>query len=245
MPRLTELHLHCCNWCGRPATFISVKTKIYRCVEKITQCPAVIQKQETARQCQMTTEMRREHMKKMSRNGNARLQELHENEDWVSQKGSRISNKVKERGGHLGTNNPMSGKKHSPESIEKLKKKAKDRDPLCYVKCTETKIERGIAIPKDQKTDYELYEEAVDTITLRSWLKHYWDINPNNLTRGSEYELDHKYSKAQGWINKIPPEIIGHYCNLELLPKNKNRSKRTKCSITLEELIETTSRFPH
>ena len=132
----------------------------------------------------------------------------------------------------------VQSKKHKNSSKKKQEVKAQSRDPTCYERATETKIKNGIAIPKHLKTDFELYEEKVDNITYTSWRWHQNKINPTNLPRGTDYELDHKFSKTAGFINNVPPEVIGHYANLELIPKNENRSKRTKCSITLGELYE-------
>lgn len=93
-------------------------------------------------------------------------------------------------------------------------------------------------IPVDQQPLWEAYESKVDRITRESWIYHQHLINPMGLTRGKEYELDHKFSKYQGFINNVPPEVIGHYTNLQLIPRHSNRKKYNKCSITLEELIQ-------
>jgi len=209
-----------------------------RCVEKITQCPGFIKKAEASRQNNMTAEERRRHMKQMSERGNAVLKELHANEEWLSAKSSRISDAVKHRGGHVGKNNPMYGKSHSIKSLELLTEKANNRDPACYATATETKIARGIAIPKEQKTEWEFYREQVFNYTRKSWQRHQDKINPEGLVRGTDYELDHKFSITEGFKQNVDPEIIGHHINLELIPKSVNRSKRIRCSITLEELLQ-------
>jgi transposase-like protein len=51
------------------------------------------------------------------------------------------------------------------------------------------------------------------------------------------YHLDHKFSISEGFKNNIPPEIIGDIKNLEFIPWSENVKKRTKCSITIKELI--------
>jgi predicted DNA-binding protein YlxM (UPF0122 family)/Zn-finger protein len=51
------------------------------------------------------------------------------------------------------------------------------------------------------------------------------------------YHLDHKYSILEGFKNKIPPNIIGDIKNLEFIPWKENIKKRTKNSITINELI--------
>jgi hypothetical protein len=92
-------------------------------------------------------------------------------------------------------------------------------------------------IPIEKKPEWELYENAVDKITRESWIYHYDKINPNNLPRGKNFELDHRYSKHQGFLNNVPAEIIGHYTNLQIITRYDNRKKYNKCSITLEELL--------
>jgi hypothetical protein len=209
-----------------------------RCVEKITQCPGFIKKAEASRQNNMTAEERRSHMKQMSERGNATLKKLHNDSDWVANKGSKISASVKTRGGHSGVNNPMYGKSHSVDTKQRLSEKANQRDPECYTNATETKIIRGIAIPKEQKSEWELYREQVLNHTFKSWQHHQDKINPLGLERGSKYELDHKFSITEGFKQGVDAAIIGHFANLESIPKSVNRSKRIRCSVTLEELLQ-------
>jgi hypothetical protein len=208
-----------------------------RCVEKITQCTGFVKKAEASRQNNMTAEERCSHMKQMSERGNATLKKLHTDSDWIAEKGSKISKAVKSRGGHSGVNNPMYGKSHSVDTKQRLSERANKRDPSCYTNATETKISRGMAIPKEQKSEWDLYREHVLNHTYKSWQHHQDKINPLGLERGSEYELDHKFSITEGFKQAVDPSVIGHYANLELLPKLVNRSKRITCSITLEELI--------
>lgn len=239
MPKLTTITPNnTCFLCGCQAHYISYNSKQMRCVEKITQCSGFVKKAEASRQKNMTKEQRRAHMKMMSQNGNAKLKKLHDNPEWLHKKSNNISESVKSRGGHAGSNNPMFGKKHKSSSKKKQEIKAQSRDPKCYEQGTKTKIQNGICTPKELKTEWELYIEQVTNFTTRNWKKYQSIINPNNLPRGQLYELDHKFSKTEGFINNVPPEVIGHYANLELIPKNKNRSKRTKCFITLAELYE-------
>lgn len=239
MPKLTTVNANnTCFLCGSQAFYISYNSKKMRCVEKITQCPGFVKKAEASRQNNMTAEERRSHMKKMSDRGNATLKELHTNSDWVAEKGSKISKAVKSRGGHSGINNPMYSKSHSIDTKQKLSERAIERNPACYANATKTKIARGIAIPKEQKTDWELYREQVLNHTYKSWQHHQDKINPLGLERGSEYELDHKFSITEGFKQGVNPAVIGHFSNLELIPKSVNRSKRIRCSITLEELLQ-------
>jgi len=239
MPKLTTVNVNnTCYLCECQAFYISYNSKKMRCVEKITQCPGFIKKAQASRDKNTTPEQRKAHMKQMSEKGNAVLKQLHTDSDWLANKGSTISKAVRFRGGHSGVNNPMYGKTHSIETKQKQSAKANGRDPVCYSEATNTKIKNGIAIPKEQKSEWELYREQVLNHTYKSWTHHQNKINPQNLERGTKFELDHKFSITEGFKQNISPEIIGHYVNLELLPKLDNRSKRTQCSITLDALIK-------
>jgi len=54
--------------------------------------------------------------------------------------------------------------------------------------------------------------------------------NLNGISR------DHLYSITDGWINKVPPNIIRHPANCALIPHKQNQSKYRKSVISLEEL---------
>lgn len=61
--------------------------------------------------------------------------------------------------------------------------------------------------------------------------------NVNGISR------DHKVSVSYGFKNNIPPNIIRHPANCELLPHIENQKKRSKCSISLEQLLEDIATF--
>jgi len=86
--------------------------------------------------------------------------------------------------------------------------------------------------------DYMVYRNKVGYLTEKSYVQFKHIINPNNLIRSRDgFQLDHKYSIQSGYINKIPPEIISHYINLEMFAALDNNSKNYKCSISKEDLI--------
>ena len=75
------------------------------------------------------------------------------------------------------------------------------------------------------------------------WTHFHWKenidlINPQNFERSYwEYHLDHIYSIRDGFINNVPPEVIGHWTNLRLMPRLDNQKKNHKSERTLEEVI--------
>lgn len=62
----------------------------------------------------------------------------------------------------------------------------------------------------------------------------------NNLSGVSR---DHMYSVKDGFRNNVDPSIISHPANCCLMLHKDNNEKKTKSSITLEELIEKIKNF--
>ena len=81
------------------------------------------------------------------------------------------------------------------------------------------------------------YYASVDYYTKRS-IPFMPDCQGQRGKLSHEYHVDHKFSKKMGYLNNIPPEVIGHYSNLEWLRSQINCSKRADCSVTIEELYE-------
>lgn len=87
--------------------------------------------------------------------------------------------------------------------------------------------------------DYDQYCKKVQYITDKTQ----WKILENSDKRGhiskeGSYHLDHMYSKKQGFIDNIPPHIIGSIHNLEMIKGRHNLSKQEKCSITKDDLFK-------
>lgn len=60
----------------------------------------------------------------------------------------------------------------------------------------------------------------------------------NALTNKNGVSRDHMISINYGWTHNIPPEIISHPANCEIMTQSENSKKNSKSSITLEELKE-------
>lgn len=82
---------------------------------------------------------------------------------------------------------------------------------------------------------YRRYYRQVEIITRKSVKDHFRNIKDFHL-RGFSYHLDHKYSISDGFENNISPKIIGHWRNLQIIPKFENESKGSSSCITIEEL---------
>lgn len=85
--------------------------------------------------------------------------------------------------------------------------------------------------------DKSLYTDFVRWLTEYSYRMLRLSLDASKK-RSKSFHLDHKYSISEGHSNNIDPFIIAHPCNLEILKKNKNLKKNSKCSITLESLYE-------
>jgi hypothetical protein len=145
-----------------------------------------------------------------------------------------------------GVDNPFK----SSNIKEKIKQVLKDRygvdnsanvNPEIRVnKGIETKIERGWIIPDEFLSDYQIYRKKVKRLTETTYKTYKNIINPNNLERVTNgkngYQLDHKYSIIEGFLNNVEPEIISHHCNLQMIEWSSNRAKSKRCDIDLEQL---------
>lgn len=103
------------------------------------------------------------------------------------------------------------------------------------------KIMLGDRYTEDIYNDFIQYKNKVYSQSNMTYRKYKDVINPNNYKRGikgDKYQLDHKYSVVQGWIDKIPIEIMSSIHNLEMLTITENNKKRINCSISKEELYE-------
>lgn len=133
---------------------------------------------------------------------------------------------------------------------EKIKQVLKDRygvdnsanvNPEMRVnKGIKTKIERGWIIPDEFLSDYQIYRKKVKRLTETTYKTYKKIINPNNLERVTNgkngFQLDHKYSIIEGFLNNVEPEIISHYRNLQMIEWYCNRTKSKRCDIDLEQL---------
>lgn len=111
-------------------------------------------------------------------------------------------------------------------------------------KARQTKIERGLVIPREEKEDLTHYRELISLYTNRNFRKYYYFINPKRLKRGiNDYHIDHIYSVFEAFKNNIPIWIICHPCNLRMLESNLNRSKGKDIHHSLEELLDKIEKF--
>lgn len=106
-------------------------------------------------------------------------------------------------------------------------------------KTREIRIKNGTQINDSLIENFRKYKKIVVNRTNTVYRNNKKLINPNELKIGIKYyHLDHKYSIKQGFLNKIPIEIISHPCNLYVMWWQDNMKKQDKCDITLCDLIK-------
>ena len=104
----------------------------------------------------------------------------------------------------------------------------------------------GFWIPREEWSERKIYEANVHEITwsqMRNFAKlkfgsDIWDrIKESRWLPQTEWlTVDHRYSRNQGFLEKMDPSIIGHICNIDILSFSENRNKWSTSSITIGEL---------
>lgn len=88
--------------------------------------------------------------------------------------------------------------------------------------------------------EYSKYRRKVNSLTNKQPIHTLLNYEKRGVSGvDGAYHLDHKFSISEGFKNKVKPQIIADLNNLEFIPWEENVKKRTKCSITKEELIKT------
>lgn len=56
-------------------------------------------------------------------------------------------------------------------------------------------------------------------------------------------QIDHIISKKYGYDNSVPPEVIGHICNLQIIPWKENLEKSDTNGMSLETLLNLIDKY--
>lgn len=83
------------------------------------------------------------------------------------------------------------------------------------------------------KTDLEKYRRAVWRFSNRTYRQRLSEVK-----RDRHNHLDHILSIIEGFVQNIPPEIMGSIHNLRIISGKKNRQKSYRSELTANELIE-------
>jgi hypothetical protein len=123
---------------------------------------------------------------------------------------------------------------------DKLKltiQESRDENGRTYLSRSKITDEEFFAKPEKDRYYILVWEE-----TNRQWYKHFNDI-PDAKLRSVDHHLDHNFSISEGFKQKIPVHIIGHYSNLRIITASKNCSKRGDCHKTVKQLYEDYTRL--
>jgi hypothetical protein len=109
--------------------------------------------------------------------------------------------------------------------------------PEAMAKKRATRIKNGFEIPPEQKTEFARYRALVDTVTRKHLRENRDKIEDGHLEIGrTRHHTDHVFSVYDGFVNGVEPEVVGHWCNLKLLPYHENCAKSIRSDMTLTEL---------
>jgi len=102
------------------------------------------------------------------------------------------------------------------------------------------RINNGNMVPYELRDEYLEYKRQVELITRKQPI----NTLENHELRGvigkdeNPYHLDHVISMYEGFMEDVPPEIIGNIINLRFIPAGKNITKGNKSNGSLQDLIE-------
>jgi hypothetical protein len=123
-------------------------------------------------------------------------------------------------------------KEYREKVISKLKEVIGDEN---HINEWRLKMELGgYFTPIELKSDFEKYKQLVWFYTRKNDLSK---LNNYKKRGRTNFHLDHKYSIVKGFLDNIPPEVIGSTHNLEMMYHRDNIIKNSKCSILKEDLL--------
>ena len=92
-------------------------------------------------------------------------------------------------------------------------------------------------------TQWMGYKSIVVSMTRKTYLANKHIINPHNHPIGKcgtdgAYQVDHIVSKAIGFKLGIPPELLSHHTNLQMLPWEENLAHKDKFKGDVPEVLK-------
>lgn len=81
------------------------------------------------------------------------------------------------------------------------------------------------------------YTAACRYLTDKVYAEYKNIIDPESK-RSMTWVLDHIYSISEAFANDVPIDVVCHYSNMQIIHKNENSSKNSRCDMTLEQLYE-------
>ena len=86
-------------------------------------------------------------------------------------------------------------------------------------------------------SEFKKYKKKVMSVTRKQPIHKLLNYEKRGVS-GVEgnYHLDHRFSILEGFIQNVSPDMVGGIKNLMFIPWEENVKKRTKCSITINEI---------
>jgi len=116
----------------------------------------------------------------------------------------------------------------NPSKVELIKK-------IIGKKSREYQLSNG-ATPLHLRDKRKLYNYMVSKFTKAHLQENADKICVNNNI--NDPTVDHIFSKSTGFKNNIPPYIIGHWTNLQVIDRKENSAKRDRCDKTEQQLFD-------
>lgn len=100
-----------------------------------------------------------------------------------------------------------------------------------------TLVKKGSIVDRKRLSDRAMYYSSVGYYTRISINLYPAKVNPADLEIGvRSYHVDHVFSRSHGFMLGIPPEVIGSYINLRVIPWADNIAKGPRSDYTKEHL---------
>ena len=131
------------------------------------------------------------------------------------------------------------------ETVKKIQKTKKERYGDEHYnnrdKQKQTARENGFILPEEELEPYQLYKRKVDWLSEQNAKRKFTEDELAKRgrcgTKGA-VQLDHMYSKVDGFRNGILPWVIAHECNLQLISWKENNRKRDSSCLGIDTLLE-------
>ena len=100
-----------------------------------------------------------------------------------------------------------------------------------------TMVENNQIIDPKNKSLFEIYKSEVSKVTNSQNISSLKNYEKRGRIELNGYHLDHIFSVQNGFLNNIPPYIIGNITNLRFISGFENCSKKERSDKTIEELF--------
>ncbi len=100
------------------------------------------------------------------------------------------------------------------------------------LKMVDGMVETGTCVPIEKQGEFKVYQTKVRALSKTVDVSHLPNISKRGKTFG-DYNVDHKYSVLQCFLDKVPIAVASSIHNLQCITREANLVKAEKCSISL------------